>query len=63
MGEDQPGGAVDQGEQPAGGDDPPGPGHGTDILQTVYHLQNTRIEVLSVQLETLNLIKKRLQEM
>ena len=56
MGEDQPGGAVDQGKQPAGGDDPPGPSHGADILQT-------RIEVLSVQLETLNLIKKRLQEM
>ena len=63
MSEDQPGGAVDQGKQPAGGDDPPRPGHGADILQTVYHLQKTRIEVLSVQLETLNLIKKRLQEM
>ena len=33
MCEDQPGGAVEQGEHPAGEDDPLCPGHGTDVLK------------------------------
>ena len=33
MREDKPGGAVEQGEQPAGEDDPLGPGQGADALK------------------------------
>ena len=33
MREDKPGGAVEQGEQPAGEDDPLGPGHRADVLK------------------------------
>ena len=35
MCEDKPGGAVEQGEQPAGEDDPLGPGHGADVLKII----------------------------
>ena len=33
--EEQPGGAVEQGEHPARDDDPPCPGHGADVLKTI----------------------------
>ena len=35
VGEDQPGWAVEQGEYPAGGDDPPRPPHSAHVLNSV----------------------------